>query len=480
MVYGTLLHIEAESKEDVHLYGNPKLTYFKSVFRKGNNFAIEYNKLVKESNKIKFGDTIHVKIPHSGDLLAGIYLDFKLKDLKRTTEYIQRNLEPDPSKSPRFTSYSNGIGYNIIDTVELFIGGHLVQKLNSELIYIMNELKSDYNQTQYFYHNTKYHEDFSIGNMNHTNVRCHVSLPLYFTNNPGVYLPLGALIHSKIELRIKLRTFEQCIVREYNPFDYDPNNYITTPGVNGYKREDGSTRLLPNPVPPVQYEKYMESLTGGIEYIDIITQTIFLGKGEQNYFLNYPNELGSLEYLVEMFHIGEEEKIEDPSEGIQYSIDMTAKHPTKYLCWVLQREDVFKDNFYQNYTYDYRAKYGDGFYNFDTDSHLLEDMEITMNNVPIFKDISPIFISNIQKYERFKSHASHPIYLYNFSLRPNHSNPSGSLNLSLFRNKTFKLTLANKSNYTNNNTKPNILFRYYTSYYNIISIESGLAGLRYK
>ena len=48
-------------------------------------------------------------------------------------------------------------------------------------------------------------------------------------------------------------------------------------------------------------------------------------------------------------------------------------------------------NYYQNYTYDYRAKYGDGFYNFDKDSHLLKDLEITVNNVPIFKEICPIF-----------------------------------------------------------------------------------------
>ena len=101
-------------------------------------------------------------------------------------------------------------------------------------------------------------------------------------------------------------------------------------------------------------------------------------------------------------------------------------------------------------------------------------------DVPIFKEICPIFISNIQKYERFKSQASQPIYLYNFSLRPNHSNPSGSLNLSLFRNKTFKFTLTNQSNYTNNSKKENILFRYYSCYYNLISIDSGLAGLLYK
>lgn len=481
MVYGTLLHIESNNKEDSHLYGNPKLTYFKSVFRKGNNFAIEYNKLVKKSNNIKFGDTIVVEIPHSGDLLSGIYLDFKLTDLKRKIPYIQRNLKEDTSLNPRFTSYVNGIGFNIIDTIDLEIGGRKIQRLNNELIYIINELHSDANQVKYFYHNSKYYQDFSIGNVNHSNVRCHVSLPFYFSNDPGSYVPLSAILNSKIELKIKLKEFDKCIVREYNPFAYDPANYVTTPGLNGYKRDSTSNRLVPNPDPPEQYSQYIEDVTGGIDFFDIITQNIYISKEERNYFINnIENNKGNLQYLIELYHIGDPDIIEAPIEDTVYTVDIDSKHPTKYISWILQREDVLNDNYYQNYTYDYRAKYGDGFNNYDIESHLLETMEITVENNPLFKDINPIFLSNIQKFEKFKSHSCAPIYVYNFSLRPNHSNPSGSINLSMFNNKSFSFTLADKNNYTNNNFTPRIVFRYYSKYYNVLTIENGLASLVYE
>ena len=61
-----------------------------------------------------------VKIPKSGDLLAGVYIDFKLKDLLRTgADYVTSNQTPDTSKKARFTSYVNGMSYNIISSIKL-------------------------------------------------------------------------------------------------------------------------------------------------------------------------------------------------------------------------------------------------------------------------------------------------------------------------------------------------------------------------
>ena len=72
------------------------------------------------------------------------------------------------------------------------------------------------------------------------------------------------------------------------------------------------------------------------------------------------------------------------------------------------------------------------------------------------------------------------MYIYNFSLNPLNTDPSGTINLTSFRNKQFKIELVNQSNYTNNNTKSNIQFRYYSSYYNILIIKDGLGGSLYQ
>ena len=44
MVLGNLIQINAKGPEDVFLYGNPQITYFKEVYKKSTNFAINYSR----------------------------------------------------------------------------------------------------------------------------------------------------------------------------------------------------------------------------------------------------------------------------------------------------------------------------------------------------------------------------------------------------------------------------------------------------
>ena len=471
MVSGTLLHAGLRGAEDRFLYGNPKMTYFKNVFTKGRNFACEYSKIPKLNDNIQFGDTFKVEIPHSGDLLSGIYIDFKLSDLKRKVIYTQQNLIKDESLRARFTSYVNGIGFNIIKEIKLYIGGNLIQILNGELIFMINELHSSYNKTRSFYHMTKYYNTFSVGNLNVEDVRCNLQLPFYFSKDPGQYIPLCSLTSSKIELHISLRPFEECIARLYNIHDTSDTTLI--PGLNGYKVNNSD--LISDGDVPDKYDKYMEDVNGDIEFFDIIVQTIFLDPSDQKLFRVCPK----LEYLIELYHIGNQDIIENPVQDNIYTFDLVAKHPTKYLFWILQRKDIKDDNFYQNYSYDYSAKYNDGFYTFNVNRHLIKNVEILVNNTSILDGIDAIFLTNTQKYERFNGSILYPIYLYNFSLAPHENKPTGTFNMSIFNKKQFKITLCDEEKFTNNGIKQDILFRYYTSYYNILTISEGFAGLVY-
>ena len=67
-----------------------------------------------------------------------------------------------------------------------------------------------------------------------------------------------------------------------------------------------------------------------------------------------------------------------------------------------------------------------------------------------------------------------------FALNPRKDEPTGTINFSRILYKSLKLTLVDEKYYTNNNFKPNILFNYYSSYYNILSIKDGLGGLMYQ
>ena len=160
-------------------------------------------------------------------------------------------------------------------------------------------------------------------------------------------------------------------------------------------------------------------------------------------------------------------------------MDITAKHPTRYLFWTLQREDVLNANFYDNYTSDFGLKYiepSNNSYSYFWTDHLISDTTVMLNNSDL-SEVDAIFLSEMQLFEKFNTSTNSLVYIYSFALNPKSIEPTGTINLSKILHKTLKIRLVDESKYTNNGFKPNLVFRYYSSYYNILSIKNGLAGL---
>ena len=63
---------------DKYIIGNPQITFFKSVFRRYTNFAID-SRAIPFIGGINFGQESHVTIPgQGGDLLYKLYLQITL------------------------------------------------------------------------------------------------------------------------------------------------------------------------------------------------------------------------------------------------------------------------------------------------------------------------------------------------------------------------------------------------------------------
>ena len=56
MVLGNLIQLNSVGHEDRYLYGNPQMTYFKSVYKRASNFAVNYS-------KVPFIGNVNVKGP---------------------------------------------------------------------------------------------------------------------------------------------------------------------------------------------------------------------------------------------------------------------------------------------------------------------------------------------------------------------------------------------------------------------------------
>jgi hypothetical protein len=187
-----------------------------------------------------------------------------------------------------------------------------------------------------------------------------------------------------------------------------------------------------------------------------------------------------LTYLVELYHIGNMQRITNPMKGVTYSMDLDSKNPTKYIAWYLQREDVYNANNYENNTYTFPIKYTTNHYHVNRNKHILDNAVLSLNNNDINDNVDAKFLSDVQLYQKFNNSSEGTVYVLSFALEPRKDEPTGTINFSRILYKTLKLTLVDESYYTNNNFKPNILFNYYSSFYNILVINDGLAGLMYQ
>jgi hypothetical protein len=514
MVLGNLIQLNSIGNEDRFLYGNPQTTHFKSVYKRASNFAINYSKVPFVGNiGADFGKEVTFNIPFKADLLGTIYFKLEFEDIKRTNDYTHvAGDEPDipaaevtfdtPSaigvsartlahdatltnKEPLYTSYVNGIGYNCIEYIKLYINGNLIQTLDSKLIYLLNEVSNDYTKKQTFYNMNNFEtNDFEITPIPlRKNVHSTLVVPFFFSKHESVALPLCALNHSDIQIVVKFKEFNKCIIQEYN---YSGTKSY---GIDG----DGNS---PSAKVIGQYKQFTEDVTGSIKSFEVYSENFYLDDSEKKMFLNR-----ELTYLIELNHIGNQQIIKNPTKDVIYTMDLECKNPTKYILWYLQREDVYNANYYDNTTTQFPLKHF-GTYDTTNNDHLLENAIISLNNNDITDSLDATFLSDVQLHQKFNTSTEGIIYAFSFALYPRNIEPSGTINFSRILHKSLKLSLVdptlfkNKlgSNVTDTDLPsllpsaylgaavdtPNIIFKYYTSFYNILVIKDGLGGLMYQ
>ena len=123
---GGLLQLVAYGAQDVYLTGNPQITFFKVVYRRHTNFAIEAIQQTFNGNP-GYGNRVTCQISRNGDLIHRVYFNGKIKN--DNTAGATNNLALVPN-----------FGQRLLKTVELEIGDQRIDKHYSEWLYIWNEL----------------------------------------------------------------------------------------------------------------------------------------------------------------------------------------------------------------------------------------------------------------------------------------------------------------------------------------------------
>ena len=115
---GGLIQLIAQGAESMYLTGNPKMSYFKCVYKRHTNFATEYIEEIFDKT-VDFGRTAHCKIGRNADLIHNIYIKIELPALKQVVS------------GSTWVGYANGVGNVLLKDVSIEIGGQVIDRHDS-------------------------------------------------------------------------------------------------------------------------------------------------------------------------------------------------------------------------------------------------------------------------------------------------------------------------------------------------------------
>ena len=194
---GGLMQLVAYGAQDVYLTGNPQITFFKVVYRRHTNFAIENIEQVFNGTS-DFGRKVTCQISRNGDLITKMYLrvvlpKWTLADSTKKWAWVSR------------------IGHTLIDNVELEIGGTRIDKQYGNWLNIWYELARNWA------HDRGY--DIMIGNTadlttlssNHDSAILYIPLKFFNNRNDGLAIPLIALQYHEVKINFEFTQLMSCL-----------------------------------------------------------------------------------------------------------------------------------------------------------------------------------------------------------------------------------------------------------------------------
>ena len=178
---GGLLQLVAYGAQDVYLTGNPQITFFKVVYRRHTNFALESIQQTFNGS-VGYGSRVTATISRNGDLISRAYL---VLGVGSTTTAL----------CPYF-------GLKAIKHAEVEIGGQRIDKHYSDWMYIWNELSMPVGKKEGYY------EMIGGGGGDLKDKSLYVPLEFWFCRNIGLALPLIGLQYHEVKINIQ---FEEAL-----------------------------------------------------------------------------------------------------------------------------------------------------------------------------------------------------------------------------------------------------------------------------
>ena len=174
---GGLLQLVAYGAQDVYLTGNPQITFFKVVYRRHTNFALESIQQTFNGT-VGYGNKVTSTIARNGDLISRAYLVLGVSD----------------SSAVQVCPY---FGLRVIKHAEVEIGGQRIDKHYADWMYIWNELSMPVGKKEGYFEMV----GGSGGDLRPKSL--YVPLEFWFCRNIGLALPLIGLQYHEVKVNIQ-------------------------------------------------------------------------------------------------------------------------------------------------------------------------------------------------------------------------------------------------------------------------------------
>ena len=431
---GGLLQLVAYGAQDAYITGNPHITFWKVLFKRHTNFAVEAFR-VNFTGMPTYGQRVVAIVNRNADLIWKTYVEVTLP-------------ATDASAAVKWTGGAQRrLGYLMLKQIEVEIGGQIIDRHYGEWLYLWETLTADFD--------TSIKLDSMVGgqynSLDTSAVSCqgrpdvlYVPLQFWFNRNPGLALPLIALQYHEVRFNITLE---------------DSINLVEGAAATGASLAAAAAAL--------------PALKDMALYIDYV----YLDVEERRRFAQ-----ASHEYLIEQLQYSGQQTITTGSGRI----DLTLNHPVKELIW------VFQDARYTDCSLPTGLKYTVPFYYND----IVNRGRIQLNGQDRFDERYGDYFWKVQPYQhhtgggfnRFIGETAvipktaNPINMYSFAISPEEHQPSGTCNFSRIDTATlvYDSVIANPpvvGSYPSKSYPYN--FRMYAVNYNIFRIMSGMGGLAY-
>jgi len=287
---GGLLQLVAYGAQDAYITGNPHITFWKVMYKRHTNFAMEAMR-VNFTGAPMYGQRSVVVVNRNADLMFRTYLEVTLPDTRATATSASADILWTAGGRRR-------LGYLLIQQVEIEIGGQVMDRHYGEWMYLWESLTSGYDQAvrldQMLGTNVEGATSTPAGCNGRPTV-LYIPLSFWFCRNPGLALPLIALQYHEVRLNF---TFRQA------------TDLVQSTGWGSYGGLAGAAAALP---------RFKDAAV----YVDYI----YLDTDERRRFAQQTHE-----YLIDQLQYGLQQSV--TSQTVR--LDLTLNHPVKELVWVYQ------------------------------------------------------------------------------------------------------------------------------------------------